>query len=904
MFESKNKAKVVVDILPAASRGGFEVEKRQEIDLRSKTENGNQIEPSEDKIIEPEKPNGLNSLMSEILNSDLSGDAKQEVETVMSESDETLAELASMGVQVVQLSKMAKPRYKPILNKFKIQSSKFKVNEEELFNEEEFYKNILSKIQEPVSPRVVLASLNYKATSQATAKIQPNLVRSDLISEVRPRQSWQDKENNKARVIAEEIISFYDNRPRTDKRPTFKEVKSQVLDKKEDQKAFFTKKSLNFITFPANSLGKRKTGLWLFFLILFGMLAYGFTLKNEIVRDGIAALDNLESAGESLKRFNFRSAADDFEKSYQNFSQASQNLNLVGAGLAGFFEDLPGLDKLTGGGLGQVGSAKDIVTAGKLIAQSGQAMSQALVFLSQTGSILDPSDQNQTRPLGIINQLKNALALSNINFQKAKALISDIDESIIPEDKKNSFNDFKDKLPLLEEYLGNAVEYTDFLEGIVGIDEPKKYLLLFQNYSELRPAGGFPGTYGVVSFSRGGLADFFVNDVYNLDGQLKKNIIPPRQLQHITPTWGMRDSAWFIDFPISAEKVMSFFQEEAGYGVDGVIAINPDIVSGILEVVGPIKMPEYGLTLTADNFLENIQEEVEYGSNRIQPKKVVADFAPRLLEKLYSADADKWMKIFNVLMAGFGEKDIIFYLKDKDLENFVVIEGFGGEIKKNDGDFLTVNFSNIKGSKTDAVTDSSINIETNFKNGQAIHKVTVVRNHKGGDHEHGFYNRQNPAYVRVLLSEDAELVSISGNDLPNFKPLINYSIEGDFEKDRDLAVFESSFYKSEFPGVDKFEESGLTGQAKKGIGFWMTTDPGVAKKVEFEYAVPVSGNDYNFYFQKQPGLDWKNFSLKLNGLSDYQVVESSSAMNKVGNIYLIDEELRKDFELKLKLKQI
>ena len=189
--------------------------------------------------------------------------------------------------------------------------------------------------------------------------------------------------------------------------------------------------------------------------------------------------------------------------------------------------------------------------------------------------------------------------------------------------------------------------------------------------------------------------------------------------------------------------------------------------------------------------------------------------------------------------------------------------------------------------------------------------MVIARNHKGGDHEHGFYNRQNLAYVRVLLPEEAELLNISGNDLPNFIPLINYSIQSGFEKDRDLAIFESGFYGDKFTGVDKFEESG-----KKGIGFWMITDPSTTKQIEFEYKMPLlnkgilsgllglSGrNDYSFYFQKQPGLDWKNFNLKLNKSDDYVITSVIPELNKVGDIYIFDELLKKDFELKLKLKE-
>ena len=601
---------------------------------------------------------------------------------------------------------------------------------------------------------------------------------------------------------------------------------------------------------------------WKLSILLLGLLSftiYGFESKDEILQNSELAFHNLKEAQANLEEFDFNKASENFKNSHSYFSKADRNLSLVGAGILGY---IPGLNELK--------SVRKIIKAGQLLTDSGQAMSKALILLSETGSVLNPNEINPIKPLKIVRQFKDALELSNKNFSRAKALLADIDDAVIPEDKRKDLIDFKEKLPIIEELLSDAYRYTDFLEGVIGVDEHKKYLILFNNYSELRPTGGFPGTYGVISFSNGEMENLFVDDIYNLDGQLKRKIIPPKQLQHITSTWGMRDAAWFVDFPTSARKVMSFFTEEAGYEIDGVIALNPDVISHLLKTIGPIEMPEYGLTLTADNFLVNIQEEVEYGDNRTQPKTIVMDFTPRLLEKLYSASSEQWVEIFKELMKNLEEKDIVFYFEDRDLENFAIEENFGGEIKQTDGDYLTVNFSNIKGSKTDIVTESFINIDARQNGGEVTHKITITRNHKGGDSEYEFYNRQNPAYVRVLIPKESELISVSGSNLPQHNSLVDYQ-NSDFEKDKELVKYESGFYFDKNSGVDRFEESG-----KSGVGFWMVTDFSMTKTVVLEYSTSVSES---FYFQKQPGLDWKNFKFKLNGTT------------------LADKELKEDLKL-------
>ncbi len=873
---------VMLDIRPVRE-GDVSVE---EIDLRNKELSaeddrdvqifvGNKVDvPVEEN--HPVPVSGIETLVSDITSEPMTD--KDVMEVLMNTNHDPMWELKSAGAKVYRLDGRSK---KIVKKEPKIKYHGLELGKPEL--QDDFYENVLAIIREPVSPKKAVNASTYYNVRPAVvpAKVNYDLPEPILASApvFKPLPVVSRKDD---RIREEKVVDFYRPEVKRELRP----VRTAVIDLKP--------RPLNFHT-PSK---KRRTGLWFLAVLAVGAFAYGITLKNEVLSGGTTAFNNLEKAEANLKNFNFSGAARNFDESYRDFSQIGQTMNLMSAGLSGIFSNLPGAGKLR--------SAGDAVEAGKLIAQSGKAMSEAISYLAKTGSILDPSatladgaTSNKIQPAEIIRKIKDALELSNKNFEQAKTLLADIDTSVIPADQQKKLEDFKSKLPLLEEYLGQAKNFADFFQGIVGIDQNKKYLLLFENSSELRPTGGFPGTYGVVSFTGGGLSDFHVDDVYNLDGQLTENIIPPKQLQHITPTWGMRDAAWFIDFPASARKVMSFFSTEAGYNVDGIITLNPAIVSKILDIVGPIDMPQYNMKLTGDNFLANLQEEVEYGKNRTQPKTVVVDFAPLFLHKLYSASSEQWMKIFSVMMDGLAQKDILLYFNDRDLEKFATSQGFAGEVKDPGSDYLTVNFSNIRGSKTDAVTDATAVIDSKFENGQVVHHLTLTRNHRGGDKQHGFYNRENSTYVRVLVPDDAQILNVSGYDTPNYRPLTNYGLVGNFEKDADLTKLESSFYESPFRGVDMFQESG-----KKGIGFWMLTQAGTAKTVELEYSTPLDNQSgfYGFYFQKQPGVTWKDVNFNLTLPENLNVIDSSSNLNHVGNLYTFEDVVNKDVEFKVKFK--
>lgn len=636
----------------------------------------------------------------------------------------------------------------------------------------------------------------------------------------------------------------------------------------------------------SNFLAVGMIGLAVSALVLLGR--YGIGIKNEIVQEGNSAVLNLEEANKNIKAFDFAAASNNFAEAYKEFSRAGESLNFMGASITSLFAE--SLDKL---GTSKLKSAKNLVEAGKLLAEAGNSMSEAVSFLSETAAIFKLSTL-PTYDVGHVDNfgsLRRSLISSSKKLSKASELLADVSPDVLPEDKQEKFKDLKSQdLNTFKGLIDNAVGYVDFLEGLVGSATAKKYLILFQNNSELRPTGGFPGTYAVVTFENGRLKEFRVDDVYNLDGQLKENIIPPVPLQHITPTWGMRDANWFIDFSVSAQKVMEFFKKEAGYEVDGVMTMSPQIISDILKSVGPIEMPEYDSVIDSENFISTIQEEIEYGPNRQQPKKIVMDMAPKLLEKINSAEPAQWLEIFNVFMAGLDRQDILMYFRDLNLENFVAEKGFGGMVKNTGNDYLMVTASNVKGSKTDRVTDNSIKLDLqpaihNLQ--QAMkHKLTIARRHNGGETEYGFYNRQNPAFVRVLIPEDAELIGISGNSRPDFKPLIDYSGQN-FERDPDLSKLESSFKLDGENDVWTYRESG-----KKGVAFWMIVDPGETKTVELEYAVlfdyspstqlgTSQGKPYSIYIQKQPGLKIQNFEFK------------------AGDAYIYNGELERDIEFKI-----
>jgi len=894
-----NVASAIYDIKPVNTAGSIDVKKISNIQsllnlgrklriektgvatLRKKTLSDSQNSVSLPQLIEEESLNvkqkepeffveRLDIQDAELQAQSVKTDPIEDLEKYLNEDMNPVVELMSVGGSIIKQSNF-KPRYRSVFFKQKTASSESNdlavsgnLNKETNFEQEEEYQDALKEI-------------NKKTKSVLYGNFAGELPRIDVVD------WWENKKNtDKPKIFpiikplmmikSIEADGIKIPEPKIQREnPIFQNINDNLSKIKiQGSSRTFLKKII-------------VTGFVLVASVFF--IEYAVSLKNEIVHDGNSAVQNLEDAGNSIKKLDFTNASADFAQAYNDFSKMGNDLNFIGDTLSSLIADLPGGGKLK--------SAKKLAEAGKLMADAGQAMSQAIGELSKTGLIFN-LDAPGISIGNISKKLRQALIFSQKNIKEAGESLGDIDVDSLPEDKRLSFEEFNSKLPDFEKMITDAVDYSKFLEDFIGTAGLKKYLLLFQNPAELRPTGGFPGSYGIIIFKDGKLQDFRVDDIYNLDGQLKDLYVPPIQLQHITPNWAMRDANWFVDFPVSAGKITEFYKKESGEDVDGVITFSPNIVSKILEIVGPIRMDKYDLILNSQNFSQVIQEEIEYKAERSQPKKILVDLAPLMLEKIHSADSDKWMEIFNILVSSVDNKDILMYFRDLKLQNFSVVKGFSGEVYQTEEDYLMVAFTNVKGSKTDAVIDSELKTDLIIEGDDVRHKVVLTRTHKGGGTKYGFYNKQSPTYIRILVPEDAQFLGISGNSKPNFKPLLNYS-KTDFLHDEDLVRFEEKINYDSETGVTTYEESG-----KRGYGFWMILNPGETKTIELEYRVygKTIDNEYQFYIQKQPGLEFKDFSLKV--ISDVkEITQSSLELKKNNEDHMFSGRLDRDLPVKI-----
>ncbi|OGL72431.1 hypothetical protein A3C96_03965 [Candidatus Uhrbacteria bacterium RIFCSPHIGHO2_02_FULL_60_10] len=410
-----------------------------------------------------------------------------------------------------------------------------------------------------------------------------------------------------------------------------------------------------------------------------------------------------------------------------------------------------------------------------------------------------------------------------------------VDASVLPDEYRGTLAQARERLPVLNAYAAKAAAVAKLLPGIIGADGRRRYLVIFQNDAELRPTGGFMGSYALVDVNNGRLTQVEIpgGGSYDIQGQMPLKLISPQPLHLVNPHWQFQDANWSPDFPTAAKTITRFFEAGTKTSVDGVIALNIPVVEKLLEIIGPVPMPEYGKTIDHRNFYFETQKavEIDYDKEANRPKKFLADLAPRIIDKTLKADRGQMIAIAQALDEALRLKQAQLWFRHGDEQQAVGELGWDGAMKTTGGDFLALVHSNIAGQKTDRVMRDEVSHEAKIMaDGTTIVTLTLKRVHAG---ESGalFSGVRNVDFLRVYVPAGSVLVEAKGFTPPDPKlfkiPEPGYAVDGE------LAAAEESLRVDAASGTRVYVEGGRTV-----FGNWLQTDPGQSSIATLVYQLP------------------------------------------------------------------
>ena len=354
-------------------------------------------------------------------------------------------------------------------------------------------------------------------------------------------------------------------------------------------------------------------------------------------------------------------------------------------------------------------------------------------------------------------------------------------------------------------------------------NQERTFLALFQNNMEIRPGGGFIGSFGILKVKNGQVSDMQIHDTGNFDGRVP-NIVPAPY-----PMWEMlriktmqfRDSNFSPDFPTNAKKAEEFYYLGQGQEkFDGVVGVTTNVLISFLKATGPVEIPGYPGTYGDENAVLTLEYQVEkafdeQGIARGDRKNVMNELGKVILQKISTLSLPQKIEFAKIIFEDLNKKDIQLYFKDPALQAQVENNGWSGEVdsvwKK---DYLMTADANLGSYKSDYYVKRSLDYSVDLSGEvpKAVLKITYNHTAKQKD----WMTNNYTDFLRVYVPDGSWL-----DDSKNF----------------DNPKFGKEFNKTYFGAI-----------ARVPIG--------TSKIVELEYTLPKEiKDDYSLKIQKQAGLN-------------------------------------------------
>lgn len=510
---------------------------------------------------------------------------------------------------------------------------------------------------------------------------------------------------------------------------------------------------------PPKYLGNLiRVGMMGFFILLvintINVYFIGKTIEADISATAYEGYNYLIDAGKSATKIQFDTALVAFDKAIDNFSQAEEDLWFINLDQSFYAED----NNIGVAVTALLESGKNFAEAGKFFLDAIEEFNKIPIYF------VSKNDSTSTLTPSLTDTLKDGLGKTDLainEISQAAEKIEKIDENRLPSEVGSRVAFAKEKIEEVSATLNATQKHFPALLKLLGDRYPHRYLILFQNNNEMRPTGGFIGSYAIMDVNDGYIESLETHDVYDIDGTYGGIIEPPEEFKAFTSNWRFRDSNYSPDFSVSAKKARWFLEKEGGPSVDTVIAINQGLLEDMLDITGPIQVGNFG-KLNSDNYellLSFVIEGKVWGAE--DPKHILKVFVPLFKEAILKEE--NIGKVSSKLYKAIQQKHIMMYSADEDIQALFETLGISGKVhetQKNE-DYLSVINISTGGTKSDQFIEEKINHDTKIdKYGKVIDEVGISRTHMWTDETYMEWKKVINAYGFTYIPD--QVIDILG----------------------------------------------------------------------------------------------------------------------------------------------
>lgn len=592
-------------------------------------------------------------------------------------------------------------------------------------------------------------------------------------------------------------------------------------------------------------------------LVVFGFFAI-FLPARPIIVSAQQAYSQAKLTLDAVKKQNITLASEELDKTKADLTITSQKLNSIS-----FVKFIPIVNWYYNDASHLLKAASYGVDGARVLIDSVEPYSDVLGLTGKgsfVGGTASQRIETAVRTMGTITPHIDEIAKS---LELAQKEIDMVDPNHYPAIFGGS--KIREQLTSIRNTTDQAVDFVTearplvkILPNLLGEPTDKKYLILFQNDSELRPTGGFITAYAVFRLSRGVIHVDRSDDIYTLDKGAPKPKAPAPILKYLAnvTTFNLRDTNLSPDFIESMNTFNSIYEKTAGrISVDGIIAIDTHVLVSVLKILDDEIVVD-GIRFTTKNDPRCDCPQVIYELERLIStprsldlritslataqavrKDILGSLLYALMDKAFKSSPKLyWGPLFQNLLTQANQKHVLFYLYNKDAQTGIDALNVAGRIKSVDGDYLHINEANFGGAKSNLFVQESVDQKIDIS-GTGVITKTITINYKNPrppsdcNLERGglCLNAVLRDWIRVYVPKGSQLVDSQGSEVK----------------------------------VTSYEELGKTVFE----GF-LTVRPLGTATYKLKYTLPfklAKGSPLPLLIQKQPGTDKNEYTISVNG---------------------------------------
>jgi Protein of unknown function (DUF4012) len=439
-------------------------------------------------------------------------------------------------------------------------------------------------------------------------------------------------------------------------------------------------------------------------LVAIGGLALAVAQTIRAERNATRGRAALARAEQHLEAHDVRAARADLLEAVGNFRQMDDHLGSMGP--------FGPIARVTPFLRIQIRGAQDFAQAGELLSTAGLHLADA------ASELIDPKDPRVelADALPRLRAVRAALIEGIEALDRAADKVRALDGYRLLGPLESARADLRTRLPRVGTRAVSARGGLDALIDMLGGSGPRRFLVFSQNPDEVRPTGGFIGTYGVLATRTGHMSLDRYASTNSWYASRPDAALPPAQaaqpLRLASPpqVQTLANVNATADFPAAGRLAAQLWKRGGEQPVDGVVTMTPAAMARILRVLGPVHVPGYDETVTA----ANLASRVDFHLHLEPPppdtpggrKAFLIELVHVVVQRLLAAPASSWDPLARAIGDGFGAREAMAWSSKPVIQHALVARSWDGTIPDVSGDFF------YQGE-----------FEYSAKNGQGLHRT-------------------------------------------------------------------------------------------------------------------------------------------------------------------------------------